>query len=414
MKNLYKNLSILFLANLIALSSYAQNNNAFRIKIIGNGYSDETIVRLVNGATTGFDGMYDAWKLISLNPNVPSIYTQIIPGQILSINALPEFVEDYSVTLFTTIPVSGSYTIEIDEIYALSSNYKVSLTDLSTNMHTRLLGDTSLVINLTAQQNMATFSFNVSTSFVSSVTSETCTAMNDGSLTINNAGNTNWEYEITDDNNILIVNGTSNLISQTINYLTPGNYKANVTSMGIVDEVNFTIDPALLLIADFNLDKDTIYLSEGGEVNITNASINAQTYNWDMGEGGIIYTENPSYTYTVVGDFQITLTSGNVNCTTQNSKPITVLQSPSVITSVSHNHKLEVKLANFGNGNYQLITATNNIKKISVYDIKGSLLQQSNFSEKEHSLSLTTYPKGIYVIALMAEDGKIFQEKLVR
>ncbi|NCT16525.1 MAG: hypothetical protein GW774_14850, partial [Flavobacteriales bacterium] len=29
-------------------------NNAFRFKITGNGYSDETIIRLVNGATENF------------------------------------------------------------------------------------------------------------------------------------------------------------------------------------------------------------------------------------------------------------------------------------------------------------------------------------------------------------------------
>ena len=162
MKKIYKQLTVLILVNLIAVSSYSQYNNAFRIKIIGNNYSDETVIRMVNGATQGFDGMYDAWKLISPNPNVPSIFTQIIQGQILSINALPEFTEDKSVTLYTNIPVSGSYTVEIDEVYALSANYKVSFTDMSTNSHTRIMGDTSLTFNLTAQQYTATFNFNIS------------------------------------------------------------------------------------------------------------------------------------------------------------------------------------------------------------------------------------------------------------
>ncbi|PJB16057.1 MAG: hypothetical protein CO118_01210 [Flavobacteriales bacterium CG_4_9_14_3_um_filter_32_8] len=414
MKNLYRKLTILFLANLTAFTSYAQYNNAYRIKIIGNSYSDETVIRLVNGATQGFDGMYDAWKLISPNPNVPSIFTQIIPGQILSINALPEFTEDKSVTLYTNIPVSGSYIIEIDEVYALSANYKVSFTDVSTNSHIRIMGDTSLIVNLSAQQNAATFTFNISSSLTTIVNHETCTAMNDGSLEITNTGNNNWEYEITDDNDSVIINNTSNSPINTINSLIPGNYKATVNSLGITDEVNFTINPALVLTANFNLDKDTVYLSEGGLVNTNNTSINAQTYTWDMGDGGIANTENTSYTYSSVGNYQIALTSSNANCTVQNSKPITVLLTPTVVTAINSNNKMEVKLANLGNGNYQLVTANNNIKNISVYDVKGSLIQQATFYENEYHLSLSTNSNGIYLLSVITEDGKIFQEKLVR
>ncbi len=414
MKKIYKQLTVLILVNLIAVSSYSQYNNAFRIKIIGNNYSDETVIRMVNGATQGFDGMYDAWKLISPNPNVPSIFTQIIPGQILSINALPEFTEDKSVTLYTNIPVSGSYTVEIDEVYALSANYKVSFTDMSTNSHTRIMGDTSLTFNLTAQQYTATFNFNISSPLVTTVTNETCTAMNDGSLEITNAGNSDWEYEITDDNDSVVANSTASSSISTINSLSPGNYKATVSSLGIVEDVNFTINPAIILTADFNLDKDTVYLTDGGVVNITNVSQNALTYNWDMGDGGVSNIENPSYAYTTVGDYQISLTSANANCTTQKSKPITVLLTPSVITSVNNNNKMEVKLASYGNGNYQLTTANFNTKKLSVYDVKGSLIQESDFSENEYHLSLTTNSSGIYILNVTSEDGQVFREKLVR
>ena len=101
MKNVYKKTIAITLVNLITLTGFSQLNNAFRFKITGNGYSDETIIRLVNGASVNFDGSYDAWKLFSLNPNVPSLYTQISNGQELSINALPEFTKDPSITIYT-------------------------------------------------------------------------------------------------------------------------------------------------------------------------------------------------------------------------------------------------------------------------------------------------------------------------
>jgi len=415
MKNLYKNLTAIIVLNLITISSYSQYNNAFRIKITGNGYSDETVVRMVNGATSGFDGMYDAWKLFSPNPNVPSLYTEIAPGQELSINSLPEYTEDKSVVLYTNIPVSGSYTIEVEEVYPLNSNYKVSLTDMTSNLSSRLMGDTSMTFNLVAQQNVPTFTFNISTPLSSTVTDESCTSMNDGAIEINNPGNNDWNLEITNNgDNAVISSTTVNSSTSTISALNPGSYKATVTSLGIVDEINFTVNPAVLLTAEFNIDKDTVYLSEGGIINLTNTSQNALVYDWDMGDGGISNLTDPNYTYTSVGDYTVSLTSSNVNCTVQSSKSVTVLLSPTVITSINDNNITDIKLANFGNGNYQLSTADYKNKKISVYDLKGSLIFEDNFNNNNYNLSLTNNSSGIYIVNVMAEDGKIFRQKLVK
>ncbi|MBL4594296.1 MAG: T9SS type A sorting domain-containing protein [Flavobacteriales bacterium] len=414
MKNLYKKIGMLILINLISIAVFSQNNNAFRFKITGNNYSDETIIRLVNGATQNFDGNYDAWKLFSLNPNVPSIYTQVAVGQELSINALPEFTEDKSITIYTNIPVNGSYTINVEEIFALTSNYKISLTDMSSNTHYRLLGDTALTFNFTTQQNSPSFTFNISTAITTSISNETCFSMDDGSIMINNAGNTDWNIQILDAANNTVVNSNSNSSLNNYNNLLPGNYTAEVNSKGILDEFSFTIIAAANLTANFNLNKDTVYLSEGGEINVSNNSQNAQNYTWNFGDGGTSFNENPTYNYSTIGNFDITLSASNTNCISDVVKQVTVLQSPSVITSIDNINTENIRLANFGNGNYQLTTTNYSNKQISVYDISGKLVFEDVSSESNYKLSLVNNSSGIYILNVTTEEGQLFQEKLYR
>jgi PKD repeat protein len=407
--------SVLFLIiNLIAITAFSQSNNAFRIKITGNGYSDETIIRLLNGATQNFDGSYDAWKFFSPNPNVPSIYTQVSNGQELSINTLPEFTEDKSVTIYTNIPVNGSYTINFEEIYGLTSNYKISLSDISSNTHFRLLGDTALAFNFNAQQNSPSFTFNISTATTTTVIDESCYNMNDGSLLVNNPGNTDWDIEITNAANNIIVNSTSNTNISNYNNLPPGAYTAKVSSKGIIDEVSFTIAPAANLIANFSLNKDTLYVSEGGTLNITNTSQNAQNFSWDFGDGGYSSDINPTYNYSTIGIYDVTLVSSNLNCSEATTKHITVLLSPNVVTSIHGNNTESMSLLSLGNGNYQIISMVSYNKTVVVYDARGSKIYEDRTAENKYQVSLTNQPSGIYIINVVSENGQVIQEKVFR
>lgn len=408
-----KPLILLMVITSISLVGFS-NNNAFRFKITGNGYSDETIVRLVNGATENFDGNYDAWKLFSPNQNVPSIYTQITSGQELSINALPEYTIDKSVTIYTHIPANGTYTLDIEEVFALTTNYKVSLTDISSNTHYRILGDTSIIFTFNQQQGTPTFTFNISTPLIVTSIDETCFSSNSGEVLLTKQGNSNWMYEIFDQNSTVMVTNTSS--TDTINYsgLAPNTYLAKTTSNGIIDEVYFTIHAAPIIIADFDINNDTIYLSEGGIINTTNQSQNATAYFWDFGDGGTSTAVHPSYVYSTVGDYNIVLNSSSNNCSEQTSKSITVLASPNVATSIQHHAVEIVKLQNFGNGNYQITSPHSILTAISIYDITGKIIFNDNNYQQTYFVSLENQPQGMYLIQLSYENGTVFTEKLWR
>jgi hypothetical protein len=414
MKYLYKKISIIILINLITITAIAQNNNAFRFKIMGNNYTDETVIRLVNGATTSFDGNYDAWKLFSPNPNVPSIYTQISAGQELSINSLPEFSEDVSITIYTNIPANGVYTLNIEEVFALTPNYKISLTDLSATTHYRILGDTALVFTFNTQQNSPSFTFNISTPIVTNTTNETCFNMNNGAILVNNAGNTDWNTLIEDVNANIIVNNSSNSSINNYGNLLPGIYTAKISSKGIIDDFNFTIDSAVNLTADFNLNKDTVYISEGGDVTILNNSQNAQNYTWNFGDGGSSFDINPIYVYSSLGNFDITLSASNTNCVSERVKQITVLQFPSIITSINSIYSEKPQVINLGNGNYRIVSNNLSKKQLLLYDINGRIVYEKLFFDKNFNLSLANNSAGIYILKVFTKKGKVFQEKIYR
>lgn len=407
-------IAIFTLINCMAFSAFSQYNNAFRIKITGNGYSDETIIRLVNGATQSFDGNFDAWKMFSPNPNVPSIYTQINNGQELSINSMPEFTKDTSITIYTNIPSNGTYSINFEEIYGLSGNYKISLSDITSNTHFRLLGDTALSFNFTTQQNSPSFTFNISTPCSTSTTNETCFNTNDGSLAVTNPGNSDWNMNIYDASNNLVANIVSNLENNKYDNLLAGNYTAQIISKGIVDEVAFTIAQAPNLTANFNINKDTIYLSEGAELTFTNTSQNAQNYQWDFGDGGVSNIKNPSYNYFMTGDYQIELIASNTNCTTSNFKNVTVLQSPSIVTSIQNNQAETFSILQLGNGKFQVNSKNSESKKIQVVSINGSSILDITTSNENYNFSLSNYSSGIYIVNVVSSNGSFISEKVFR
>ncbi|MBK7212919.1 MAG: T9SS type A sorting domain-containing protein [Bacteroidales bacterium] len=105
-------------------------SNMIRLEVSGNGYLDETVVRFLPEATTGFDGNYDAHKILGDNAQAAQIYS--LGNSMLSINSLPEV---QTITLGVIAGSSGNYTIAATEINDLPF---VALEDLKTGIYTEL------------------------------------------------------------------------------------------------------------------------------------------------------------------------------------------------------------------------------------------------------------------------------------
>lgn len=81
------------------------------LKVSAGDYEDVAFVHFNEGATTQFDGAYDAYKLSSYNTLVPMIYTQSSNNEDLAINGLPELTEELAIPVYFVPGTEGIQTL---------------------------------------------------------------------------------------------------------------------------------------------------------------------------------------------------------------------------------------------------------------------------------------------------------------
>lgn len=112
-------------------------SNILRLTATGNGRSDETVIRITNEASAGFDPMYDAHKLFNNAvefPGVPQFYS--MDNNYMAVNAI-DAAE--MVALGFRAGLAGTYTICQNEANDFAN---VVLEDLATGTFTNLLEST--------------------------------------------------------------------------------------------------------------------------------------------------------------------------------------------------------------------------------------------------------------------------------
>ncbi|HRN41277.1 MAG TPA: T9SS type A sorting domain-containing protein [Vicingus sp.] len=192
---------------------FAQYSNAVRLKIEGNGYADETIVRLINDATPDFDSNYDAYKIISPNSSVPSIYSKIACSSDLSINSLPLYNKDTAIEIHTIIPVAGFYSITLEEVFPVDNSYQINLKEVNSNENINLTTASSKLIYLEPNNgNNLTFLFEISKILTTSF-NELNNTTND---VIVNKGNGIFELHLKNDvnSNIKVFDVTGKMVNE--------------------------------------------------------------------------------------------------------------------------------------------------------------------------------------------------------
>ncbi len=101
-----------------------------RLEVSGNGYTDETVIRFLDAATSGFDGQWDAHKLFGNVTEAPAIYSA--ENGMMAINSLPA---TNTVSVGVKAGVPGEFTITATET---SEFPDVNLEDLMTGTITDL------------------------------------------------------------------------------------------------------------------------------------------------------------------------------------------------------------------------------------------------------------------------------------
>ncbi len=90
------------------------NSGVLSLKVNTDEYEDIAMIHFAEGATTAFDGDYDAYKLFSYNTSVPQIYTLSVNNELLAINGLPEITEDLQIPVLFKAGQTGEQILTAD------------------------------------------------------------------------------------------------------------------------------------------------------------------------------------------------------------------------------------------------------------------------------------------------------------
>lgn len=110
---------------------------------------------------------------------------------------------------------------------------------------------------------------------------------------------------------------TSNQVNPRVHFPVSGSYQVQLIAYGPMtsDTVQQLVDVVVNLpsSAQFSINADTLYLPNA-VLNCTNASVNANGYNWDFGDGTQSQDENPWHSYQSSGIYELKLTAVNDAC----------------------------------------------------------------------------------------------------
>lgn len=98
---------------------------------------DRTTIRIAEGARFESDRR-DAFKLFSLSPVMPQIYTLATDGERMAVNAIPDLPEELVIPAGIRVPETGPYTISVEALSGRFANMEVLLVDHETNTETTL------------------------------------------------------------------------------------------------------------------------------------------------------------------------------------------------------------------------------------------------------------------------------------
>ncbi len=389
-------------------------NDVLKVKLSGSSQSDETIIRFLPAATTGFDSDYDAWKMLSNNPSVISILTKLSDNSFMSINALPELEGKTEVALYTRITNPGIYTIQSEELGAFDAEASIILEDHFTGMTYDFRNGTSLSLffNVSDVNDSSRFTVHFSPATHYVLQNASCYSFQDGGVGITKYGNSNWTVVLKNSAGTII--NTASHITDSIWFsnLPSGNYTAYTFSSFTLDDSNsFYIDQPAPIVSDFSV--QTIQPFVNSPVQFVNESQNGQVYLWDFGDGYPFSSDlSPEHTYEYSGTYPVTLHVFNGGCSIGFTDSIFI--EPSNLTDLGNQPSANVEFWVAQNDNalniyYNMPGSTKN-GKLSVYDISGKKIYATNGFTSQFQTKIPLSDTGIYLIVIEKEDTPLFKK----
>ncbi len=199
----------------------------------------------------------------------------------------------------------------------------------------------------------------------------------------------------------------------SVTYNTPGTYSVTLTVMTPQGEAVVTQNDLIVVegppSTDFNVD-----VTDGTAV-FTNLSNNADTYNWNFGDGNTSTDANPMHTYTAGGFYTVTLVATNACGSTETVQTVTI--NITAVADIDKALQLTASPNPFSNAVSISYDLQQNVEQaqLVVYDILGKQVFQQSLNAASGVIIIDELlSKGIY-LARIEMDGVASQSlKLIK
>ena len=250
-ESIMKTTFILLLALITSNVSFGGYNLLqMRLKNVDNNHYDESAIRFMVGASEAFDSDYDAWKMISPNVNVPSLYTKENTGNNLAINSVGDLVIDTVIQVYTFTNLTGDFSLEFFNVM-LEDEGQLYLEDTETGMMHDLTTVDQVDFHINdASIEQSRFKLHFSLPVNMELSPITCFGFEDASVVVADFGNDNITYELYDNQGNLIVQQSNVADNAQIDNLGPGEYELLVTTYGQTKSFPVSIQDALEIDAE--------------------------------------------------------------------------------------------------------------------------------------------------------------------
>ena len=368
-----------------------------RIKTENAYGNDELVINFEPAATSNFDANYDAEKIASSNIFLPKTSSSL-NGVDYSINQIDP--QEISIPVKILTGVTDSHTIRIENAYDFNPSSCLILEDLFTNIsyNLSLVDSFTTVIYDTTQS--ARFSLHIGAPIDLEKDDISCFGNVDAKIVFTKKSSNTFDIIWKDQSNTIISSATNVALADSLMNLNAGTYYIITTDALCGNHIDTVItnEPAQIS-ANFNSDEDTVYLSNGGVISLTNLSANATTFSWDFDDLNTSNLVSPTHQYETIGDYLITLNAAqSSNCFETISKNITVLDFPTDIVKTHSINELKVWVKD----NTLLIKGTKN-STVHVRNILGQKLFNAS-NDKEYSFDLSKLSSQILIVNINSNN----------
>jgi PKD repeat protein len=388
---------------------YHANDNELTLQVENNSTQllDKTVVAFNTDATDQFDPQYDANKP-SGALNRQTLYS-VCNGQWMSRNVLHDMMQTSTVPVGFEPGQTSSFTLTFDGVSTFDPTSYIFLEDKTLGvMHDVRSG--AYTFSADSSDNWDRFVLHFSPPASASVTDATCNT--NGAINVTQPGTANWNYTLNNSINTTVATGVLNQ-SNPLNVSEP----AGTYNLTLVDNNNYTVTKALqvngpdMITAAFTCSSNDV--QEMQDVILSSSTPNADTYNWDLGNGQTGSGQVITYNYPSAGVYTVVLTVSNLSgCTSSTAQTVTVNANTTTgVMNGSENKPISIWSAE--NKVYVDFRDQDKVDAVIViYDVLGRTISNEKFTANLIYTKEIDNIEAAYMIVSVKNNDKVMTRKV--